>query len=185
MTQLYNPNLVTAQPAAAFNGLNFDSMSTWGQLPINYGVNSATPLTSGYTFNGINPNRLSSFGTVNLDGAQLYQSPMGGPAVGASGPASLFDSALQNKRLDGTTSGGWLTAGLGVAQGLGSLYLGMEQYKLAKETLAANKLNADRNYAAQRKTINSQLEDRQRARVASNAGAYQSVSEYMNENRVR
>lgn len=68
---------------------------------------------------------------------------------------------------------------------LGSLYLGMKQYGLAKETLANNKAQFERNFEAQKTTTNASLEDRQRARVASNAGAYQSVGDYMNQNGVR
>jgi hypothetical protein len=74
---------------------------------------------------------------------------------------------------------------LGGATALGSLYLGMQQYNLAKDTLANNKAQFERNYAANKTTTNANLEDRQRARVASNAGAYQSVGDYMNQNGVK
>lgn len=84
----------------------------------------------------------------------------------------------------GQRIGGYGGLALGAAQGLGSLYLGMKQYQLAKDTLATNKAQFERNFAAQQKTTNTALEDRQRARVASNAGAYQSVGDYMNANRV-
>lgn len=71
---------------------------------------------------------------------------------------------------------------LPMVQTLGALtnaYLGMKQYGLAKSQLAQNKYQFGLNYDAQRSTINSQLEDRQRARVASNPGAYQSIGDYM------
>jgi outer membrane murein-binding lipoprotein Lpp len=63
--------------------------------------------------------------------------------------------------------------------------MGMKQYGLAKDTLAANKAQFERNFEAQRRTTNAALEDRQRARVASNPGAYQSVGDYMDQNQVR
>lgn len=141
--------------------------------PAQYGVDLNAPLTSGYSFNNINPNRytlganLSNLGTTN------------------SGSPSIFDSFLQNRRADGTTSGGYGMAALGVAQGLGNLYLGMKQYNLAKDTLAANKEQFAKNYEAQRTTTNAQLRDRQNARVASNPGAYQSVSDYMRDNEIK
>lgn len=191
MTQLYNPNQITAQPAAIFNGLGFDGMSQWGQMPMNNGVDLAAPMTSGYTFDGINPTKLGSFNSVNLDGAQIYQSPLGGtnPVAGVGGgagtPSSIWSNPLQTKLQDGSTTGGWLSAGLGIAQGVGNLYLGMKQYQLAKDTLANNKEQFERNYAAQRTLTNAQLEDRQRARVSANPGAYQSVGDYMAQNRVR
>lgn len=80
---------------------------------------------------------------------------------------------------------GWGGAAFGAAGGLASAYLGMKQYGMAKETLAANKDQFNRRFEAQRTTTNSQLEDRQRARVASNAGAYESVGSYMDRNAVR
>lgn len=85
---------------------------------------------------------------------------------------------------NGIQQQGWGGLALGAAQGMGSLYMGMKQYQLAKDTLANNKAQFERNFAAQQKTTNTALEDRQRARVASNAGAYQSVGDYMNANRV-
>jgi hypothetical protein len=92
---------------------------------------------------------------------------------------------LSSKNPDGTMSQGWGGLALGGAQALGSLYLGMQQYGLAKETLANNKAQFERNFNAQKATTNASLEDRQRARVAANPGAYQSVGDYMNQNGVR
>ncbi len=61
----------------------------------------------------------------------------------------------------------------------------MKQYNLAKDTLNENKRQFGLNWDAQKATVNSQLEDRQRARVASNPSAYQSVSAYMDQNRIK
>jgi len=85
----------------------------------------------------------------------------------------------------GQKVGGYGSLALGAAQGIGSLYLGMQQYNLAKDALANSKSQFERNFAAQKTTTNASLEDRQRARVASNAGAYQSVGEYMAQNGVK
>lgn len=68
---------------------------------------------------------------------------------------------------------------------LGNSYMGMKQYGLAKQQFAESKRQYNQNYAAQRTLTNSQLEDRQRARVASNAGAYESVGSYMNRNGIK
>ncbi len=68
---------------------------------------------------------------------------------------------------------------------LSNSYMGMKQYGLAKEQFAESKRQYNQNYAAQRTLTNSQLEDRQRARVASNAGAYESVGSYINRNGVK
>ncbi len=64
-------------------------------------------------------------------------------------------------------------------------WMGMKQYGLAKDTLNEGKRQFGLNYAAQKATTNSALEDRQRARVASNGGAYQSVGDYMTQNGIK
>ena len=60
----------------------------------------------------------------------------------------------------------------------------MKQYGLAKKTLEENKRQFQMNYDAQKQSTNTRLEDRQRARVASNSGAYQSVGDYMAANKI-
>ena len=118
------------------------------------------------------------------------------PFVNAGTKLSLIDTDFSdriNKAAEGANSGflsgmlgpnGWGGLALNAAGGLMSGYLGMKQYGLAKQTLEENKRQFDLNYAAQRKTTNTRLEDRQRARVASNPGAYQSVGDYMATNGV-
>lgn len=86
---------------------------------------------------------------------------------------------------DGTGSNGWGGMALGIMQGLGSAFMGMKQYGLAKEQLQFAKDSFEKNYAAQRSITNANLEDRQRARVASNPGAYQSVGDYMAQNGIK
>lgn len=86
---------------------------------------------------------------------------------------------------DGATGpNGWGGLALGAAGGLASAFMGMKQFGLAKQTLAENKRQFQMNYDAQKQTTNTRLEDRQRARVASNSGAYQSVGDYMGANKV-
>ena len=62
--------------------------------------------------------------------------------------------------------------------------MGMKQYGLAKDALNQAKEQYNKNYAAQKTTTNSSLEDRQRARVASSPNAYESVDTYMAQNRI-
>lgn len=83
------------------------------------------------------------------------------------------------------TQQGWGGTALGAAQSLFSGYMGMKQYGMAKKELAESKRQFELNYGAQKNLTNSQLEDRQRARVASNSGAYQSVGDYMNQNGIK
>lgn len=110
-----------------------------------------------------------SYGSVNpgfLSG-DLYTKFMGGTAA------------------DGSKTAGILPVGLGAVQGLGSLFLGMQQYGLAKKQLEEGKRRYDQDYAAQKTLTNGRLEDRQRARVASSPTAYESVGNYMNKNGIK
>ena len=101
-------------------------------------------------------------------------------------PSFLQDIGfLGSKDANGITTEGWGVPAIGAAQGLANLYMGMKQYGLAKETLNNNKAQFALNYDAQRQSTNAALEDRQRARIASNPGAYQSVGDYMALNGVR
>lgn len=85
----------------------------------------------------------------------------------------------------GMSVDGWGGMTLRAAQGMANLFMGMKQYGLYKDQLAESKRQFGLNYDAQKSTTNSAMEDRQRARVASNAGAYQSVGDYMNKNQIR
>ena len=99
--------------------------------------------------------------------------------VGVSQPSSIWDGILGKTLGDGTKVQGWGSLGLGVASGVLNGWLGLQQLGLAKDAAAQNRKQFDLNYAAQTKTTNASLEDRQRARVASNSSAYQSVGDYM------
>lgn len=102
---------------------------------------------------------------------------MGQPSPGATpGDWSWFDKGGQQ---------GIAAPILGAATGAFNAWMGMKQYGLAKKQLAEGQRQFGLNYDAQRTTTNTQLEDRQRARVASNAGAYQSVGEYMGANSIK
>lgn len=74
---------------------------------------------------------------------------------------------------------GWGGIALSAASGIGQSLMSMKQYGLMEDQLKEQKRQFDINYGMQKKSFNSQLEDRQRARVASNASAYQSVGDYM------
>lgn len=84
----------------------------------------------------------------------------------------------------GFQTNGWASTALGAAGSLMSGYMAMKQYGLAKDQLAESKRQFNKNFEANRKSVNTRLEDRQAARVASNPNAYQSVGEYMNKNKV-
>lgn len=65
--------------------------------------------------------------------------------------------------------------------GIGQLGVGMKQYSLAKKSFAEDKRQFNKNWGAQTSSYNTQIRDRQTARVASNPNA-QSVESYMQQN---
>lgn len=86
--------------------------------------------------------------------------------------------------ITGQMSQGWGGLAFGAAQALMNGLMGMRQYGLARRQFDFQKNAWNQNMANQRRTVNTQMEDRQRARVAANPTAYQSVGEYMNQNRL-
>lgn len=165
----------------------YDTMANYGAVPYTGDSSFMAPSTMATPWN-TTPTPTSQYGGMD------YLSGMTSPALanvnmagdGSSpgflggikdffGDHSLLDSIDAN----GNKTQGYGGLALGAASGLFNGWLGMQQYGLAKDTLAQNKKQFDLNFAAQQKTTNARLEDQQRARVASNPGAYQSVGDYM------
>jgi hypothetical protein len=93
--------------------------------------------------------------------------------------SQFLSGMLGGRDADGFNQQGWGGLALGGVSALGNLYMGMKQYGLAKDQLNFQKSSFERNWEASKSTTNSALEDRQKARVASNPGAYESVGSYM------
>lgn len=159
-------------------GIPFDpnSMAQWGQLGTGtYGNSIAVPQQEFFSQPAVPPDW-----TKQVLAAQKGEPTI--PMKGATGGVTPVDSNWYDGALG---PNGWGGLAVNAAGGLASAFLGMKQYGLAKQTLAENKRQFDLNYAAQRQTTNTRLEDRQRARVASNANAYQSVGDYMAANGIK
>ena len=146
------------------NGAGFGSMSDWGIAP--------SPVTNGLT---------GSFDTPNL-GFQGMDAWM--KAGGSGGGGGFMDSLRSSGFLGSDGNQGWGGMALGALGGLGSAFMGMQNYGLAKQGLADSREQFSKNYAAQRDTLNTQMEDRQRARVAANSGS-EPVDAYMQRNRIK
>lgn len=82
------------------------------------------------------------------------------------------------------TTGGWAPVALGAGQAIFGALQGNKATKLAENQFKESVRQFDLNFNAQRKSINTELEDRQRARVASNSSAYEPVSDYLKKNKV-
>lgn len=145
---------------------------------------------------------MSAWGSDQGSGAQniasLFQA---GQPSGGQGGGGILDSISKGWGGDGffgknsvlggmdTQTGiksqGWAPLALGIGQAIYGGIQGQRTQKLAENQFKEGKRQFALNYGAQRDTINTNMEDRQRARVASNPGAYQSVSEYMDKNRIK
>lgn len=84
----------------------------------------------------------------------------------------------------GMSTGGWAPVALGAGQAIFGALQGNKAMGLAEKQFKEGQRQFDLNFDAQRKTINTQLEDRQRARNASNATAYENTDDYLRKNRV-
>lgn len=146
----------------ALQGLGNAGQSTLAQQAANsaYGLTDTNTLGA-YSGNGF-------MGNVNTGG--LIQGGGGG---------SIWDSMLGSEGQQG-----WGSLALGVAQGAFGAYNSMKTYGLAQDQLAESKRQFNANFNTQKKLLNTQMSDRQAARVASNPTAYQSVGDYMSENGV-
>lgn len=152
-------------------------MNTWGTNPMDYaammGRWGADPGVAAPILDQALP----------VDAGMLQNlMPMNNMGAGAAGGPGFMQNMMGYRGADGTQFNGWGGMALGAASGLMSGFLGMKQLGLAKDQLAQGKKQFDINFGAQKKLTNSRLEDRQRARIASNPSAYQSVGDYMNKN---
>ncbi len=118
-------------------------------------------------------------GMIKPTGYGIQSSLPGAKLLTDSSPSAM-DWFFGNSQQQG--KGGLV---LGAAGGIGNLFMGMQQYNFAKQALATTKEQIDRNYTAQKQMTNADLEDRQRARIASNPGAYVPLSDYMNQNGIK
>ena len=178
-----NPNMTLGNTGGGLGSMA--SMNTWGQaMP-------AVPQMPG-SGGGFNLDPLSqNFAEYGFGGGSVAGiNPVGATANGGGGFMGgisdwFNDNSFLGSTKDGVKTPGWGSAALGIGQGLMGAYLGMKQYGLAKDTLKFNKEMFSKNYDAQKRTTNASLEDRQKARIASNAGAYESVGSYMDKNGIK
>ena len=90
-----------------------------------------------------------------------------------------WNNLMGNKNTIGT-----LPALFGMGNSIMDGWLGMEKLDLAKDSLNFQKDAFSKQFENQRSLTNTEMQDRQAARVASNPTAYQSVDAYMKANGV-
>lgn len=111
---------------------------------------------------------------------------IGGNGAGSAAPGLFSRQSLfgGTDPTTGITTGGWAPVALGAGQAVFGALQGNKATKLAENQFKESVRQFDLNFNAQRKSINTELEDRQRARVASNSSAYESVDSYLKKNSV-
>lgn len=151
-------------------GFDFNSMDNWNTPSVDTNITTEGLLKQFNQENGLTD--FSNVSNISMDGANPE-------AAGTDWWSKLMGGTNQ----DGMKTTGLVTGGLGALQGLANSWLGFQQLGLAKDQLGFQKDAFNKNYANNVSLTNSQLEDRQRARVAANPNAT-AVTDYMNQNRV-
>lgn len=119
-------------------------------------------------------------GNSGTSGAVPATPGMTGTSIAADAAPNSFNTPTVSGVLGTGMSGLQLgQLGLGLGSGLLNGYLGFQNLGLAKSQAKQAQNNWDKQWSANVKNTNGALEDRQRARVASNPGAYESVDSYM------
>jgi|TARA_B110000908_G_scaffold80337_1_gene96255 hypothetical protein len=142
---------------------------------------------------------------MNQQSPQLYAPPQGGSdfinnysaPLSAGNPqqtggnifGNLYTGIKNAWNSGGTAANGNQTMnsfsqGLNAVTGLTSAWFGLEKLKQSKKSFSESRKQFALNYGAQRQDYNTKLEDRQKARVASNPNHFESVGSYMDKNRI-
>lgn len=130
-----------------------------------------TNYTSAY---GLQPNSIEGLSSWGMDTSGLtgdYSSLMNDSNYSQGFMQQLGSLPMTDKLQTGTSTVSALTNAYGAYQ---NTQLAQDQYNFQKDAWTSQ-------WNANKQTVNSSLEDRQKARVASNANAYESVDSYMNK----
>lgn len=138
----------------------------------------------GGLFNGLNYN--SSANQLAAGGFNTSQASNVADTAASTGLLEgLFNrQSMFGGTVDGKTTGGWVSPLASIGTAIFGAVQGNRQLQLAQSQMKEATRQFDLNYGAARSATNTQLEDRQRARVASNANAYESVDSYLSRNRI-
>jgi hypothetical protein len=120
-------------------------------------------------------------GTSGMNPA-IDQGMMGNTLTAAGKDASWWDSFASSKSADGSMTTGWGGPALGIANTGMNAYLGLQNLKLAKDSLKFQKDSFSKQFENQRTLTNAQLRDRQLAR--DSATGRSTTDAYMKQNGV-
>jgi len=142
---------------------------------------------------------------MNQQSPQLYAPPQGGsdfinnynapltsgtPQQTSGGIFGNLYAGIKNAwngggtDVNGNQTMNQFSQGLNAVTGLTSAWFGLEKLKQSKKSFSESRKQFALNYGAQKQEYNTRLEDRQAARYASNPNHFESVSSYMDKNRI-
>jgi hypothetical protein len=158
-------------------------MAGTNYLPFDFDLSSIFGGTTGAPNNGANTSLVNfpGFGGGGSAGAPVAGAGNSGLLGNLFSKQSMFGGTDPNS---GISTGGWAPVALGAGQAIFGALQGNKAMGLAEKQFKEGQRQFDLNFGAQRQTINTQLEDRQRARVASNANAYENTADYLKKNKV-
>lgn len=140
-----------------------------GNFGIDWGNNNINPQTneiaSGNMFGGT---ELTSTKPNFLSGMFDQNGPT--QVNGVNDSPGMFGSFFNKTGADGKSFGGWGMDAFNIAKGAFDVYGNMQQLGLAKDALAFQKESFNKNYEAQRKLTQADLDWRTSARNARSAG---------------
>lgn len=147
----------------------FYNFNTPGLLLGQPGGITATPqnvstINNASAYNSLGLNANGTYGNYNFGSDLQFSQPQG-----FLGQANSWIS--NNSDL--------LKAGIGLVTGGIGAYNGFQQNKLMREQMGMQASQFREQMDISKQNLNRNIEDRQRARVASNPQAYESVSDYM------
>jgi hypothetical protein len=134
--------------------------------------------------NAYNPAGPGGAGGFNLNFGNLGG---GGGNQGSGifgGDAGLMGSFLQQKNTDGSTYGGWGSAGLGLAQAGYGMYQGYQQGQRADKMFDYAQQTQERDFDARRSDYNRQLAEQQNVRRSMNptgANSQMTTADYVSK----
>ena len=154
--------------------------SYWGNTPTtNWGSFGAGTLGASAGEGGIGGTNTFGSGSLNSIVPNTYQ----------PGDSSSFGGGMEDKGFDSLKMFGAGAQGLSALGSLVQAYNGYKQLQLGRDAFNFGKSVYNQDTANQARLVNSELEDRQKARISSTGnnnagGAYESLGSYMNKNRV-
>ena len=149
-------------------GLQLGQAEGLGGLP----QTTTTPYTpQGMNFNG-NMNAMGANPSFRTIGESMGMDMDTGNYGGGQGRLSQANNWMSN-------NGDLLKSGVGLLTGGMGAWNGMQQNKLMRQNMNQQAGQFREQMDLSKQNLNRNIEDRQRARVASNAQAYESVDSYM------